>query len=207
MSRRLYLVCAQALAVMIGSVIAPSSAGAQQRPTYLPTRDVVITYRVTGRAARDMRQLVVRFTAATQRIRVETDDQTIGYLLVDPRARTARMVVPSVGQYVDLPLGRDRRAAMLFSDRLNFTRRGTSRLVGLACNQWDVQGGRDSARACITEDGVILRAEGRGGDVAGSRMEATRVDFMTQPGRLFDVPQGTGGLNVQDFLRPLLRPN
>ena len=204
MLRRMLLIGVLAIAALPWSI---SGALAQQRPAYFPTRDVMVTYRITGRAARDVRQLKVRYTAATQRMRVETDDMGMGYLLVDPRAHTARMVVPSVGQFVDVPLGRDRRAAMLFSDRLNFIRRAPDRTAGLGCTWWDVQGGRDTARACITEDGVILRAEGRGGDVAGSGLEAIRVDFGAQPERMFDLPRGAGARDVQDLLRSFLRPH
>lgn len=193
------------LGVAVACGFSPQAARAEPQPAYLPMRDVVVTYRVGGRAAREVRQLSVRFAAATQRMRVETDDQGMGHLLVDIRARTARMVLPGVGQYVDLPLARDRRTAFLFGDRLRFTRRGGSRLLGLPCNMWDVQSGRDQARACITGDGVILHAEGRAGAVAGSRIDALRVDFIAQPGRLFDVPQGAGALGIQDLLRPLMR--
>ena len=130
----------------------------------------------------------------------------MGFLLVDPAARTAKMIVPSVRQSIDLPLARDRRVALLFGDGLRFTKRGKARIAGHDCTDWDVRSERDSATVCLTVDGVLLRAQGRSGDIADSSLTATRVDDAPQPPGLFQAPSGTGGLNLPDVLRPFLQP-
>jgi hypothetical protein len=185
-------------------VVAPALA-AGQRPPVLPLRDVAVEYRVSGHGFQDIRSVATRYSVAAQRLRVETDDRAMGYLLVDPRTRMARMVVPGLNQYVELTLAKDRRAALLFNDKLGFTRRGAARIAGLPCTLWDVRGGKDTARACITDDGVILRAEGTGGDAAGNTLEATRVDYTPQSGAMFQLPNGSGQLNLQSLLRGLGR--
>jgi len=202
MTRAAFPLLGTLLVILTGA----AADAASRRPPYLPTRDVAVSYRVEGRAAQDVRHLHVRFAASPQRMRVETDDRAMGYLLVDPRARKARMVVPGIGQAIDLPLERDKRAAMLFNNRLSFTRRGTSQFAGHRCTLWDVRGGNDTARACITDDGVILRAEGTGGGVSGSSLEATRVDYQPQSAALFQAPANTGSLSLQDMMRQFTRP-
>jgi len=191
---------------LLFAVLAALPALADRRPAILPLRDVAVDYRVTGRGFQDIRAVAARYSVAAQRLRLETDDRAMGYLLVDPRSRMARMVVPGLNQYIELPLTRDRRAALLFNDRLGFTRRGAGNVAGLPCTQWDVRGGNDTARACITDDGVILRAEGTGGEVTGSKLEALRVDYGPQSEAMFRLPQGGGQLDLRQFLRGMTRP-
>lgn len=192
-------------ALLLMLLVAPAGA-ADLAPLYLPQRDVAVSYHVTGRAAQQVRDLYVRFSAARRLLRVETEDRGMGFLLVDPAARTAKMIVPSVRQSIDLPLARDRRAALLFGDGLRFTRRGKARIAGRDCMNWDVQAERDSATVCLTGDGVLLRAQGRGGEAADSGLIATRVEDAPQSPALFQMPAGTGGLNLPNALRPFLQP-
>ena len=65
---------------------------------------------------------------------------------------------------------------------------------------------RDSATVCLTADGVLLRAQGRGGEAADSSLLATKVEDAPQSPSLFRMPSG-GGMNLQDVLRPFLSPN
>ncbi len=201
---RLAVLLAATAATMAFAVAAPSAALAQA-PAYLPSHDVAVRYRVSGRAAQQVRELKVRFSAARQLLRVETEDRGMGYVLVDPGRRNARLIVPGLGQYVDLPLARDRRAALLFGDGLQFTRRGRARVSGLECTNWDVRAERDTATLCLTQDGVLLRARGHSGDLADSSLEATRVDATPQAANLFNLPRQSQGLNLQEALRPFLQ--
>ena len=129
----------------------------------------------------------------------------MGFLIVDPARRSARMVVPGLGQALELPLARDRRAALLFGDGLQFTRRGKSKIAGRECTNWDVRADRDTATLCLTREGVLLRATGHTGDMADSTLEAMRVDDAPQSPALFQVPTGGRGLNLPDALRPFLQ--
>lgn len=187
-------------------VLAAPAAAADRAPLYLPTRDVAVSYRVAGRVAQQVRELHVRFSGARRLLRVETEDRGMGFLLVDPIARTAKMIVPSVRQSIDLPLARDRRVALLFGDGLQFTRRGKAKIAGRDCTNWDVRSERDSATVCLTADGVLLRAQGRGGDIADTSLTATRVDDAPLSPGLFQMPAGTGGLNLPGAILPFLQP-
>ena len=181
-----------------------TSQPTEQAPVYLPIRDVAVQYRVSGKAASQVRELQVRYSAIRQLLRVETEDRGMGFLLVDPVRRSARMVVPGLGQAMDLPLARDRRAALLFGDGLQFTKRGRSKVAGRECTNWDVRADRDTATLCLTREGVLLRAAGHSGDMADSTLEAMRVDDAPQAAGLFQVPSGGRGLNL-DALRPFLQ--
>lgn len=202
--RRILVIFAAALMTAGLMDTVPANA-ADRAPIYLPIRDVTVMYRVSGRAAQQVRELNVRYSAARRLLRVETEDRGMGYLLVDPARRNARMVVPGLGQFIDLPLAHDRRAALLFGDGLRFTRRGKARIAGRECMDWDVQSDRDTATVCLTPDGVLLRAQGRSGDIADSSIVATRVDDTPLAPALFQLPAGGGGINLPDALRPFLQ--
>jgi len=180
---------------------------AQERPINLPTRDVAVSYRVSGRAAQQVHAIRVRFIAALRQLRVETDERAIAFLLVDPTARTAKMVLPGAHHFVDLPLARDKRAALLFGNALGYTRRGRARVAGYDCTVWDVRAGADAATACITADGVLLRAQGKTGDLSGSELQATKVEYAVQPAALFRLPADFRPLGLPDLLRPFIRPS
>ena len=197
-----------ALALLAASALAAHASlarGAERAPAILPSHDVAVLYRVTGRAAQQVRQLHVRFTAAQRLLRVDSQDFTLGYLLVDPARQQARMVLNGTRQMVDLPLARDRRARLLLGEGLQFHRRGSTRVAGRACTLWDVSSRRDSATTCLTADGVLLRAQGRTGDAAGSTLEAIQVRDTPQPPALFQPPSGGGALRLPDMLRPFLQ--
>ncbi len=193
-------------AILVLALLAGMPVGrtADRAPLYLPNRDVAVQYRVSGRAAQQVRELNVRYTASRQLLRIETEDRDMGYLIVDPARRSARLVVPGINQVVDLPLARDRRAALLLGEGLDFTRRGKSRVLGRECTNWDVRAERDSATLCLTDAGVLLRAKGTSGDIADSALEALRVDEAPQAASLFRLPHG-GGFNLGNALRPFLQ--
>jgi len=190
--------------LVLATMLAPALA--QERPAQLPSRDVAVSYRVLGRAAQQARAIHVRFIAALRQLRVETDERGMGFLLVDPTARTAKMVVPGVRHFVELPIARDKRAVLLFGDRLVFSRRGRAQVAGYDCTIWEVRGGGDTATACITADGVLLRAQGKTGDLAGSELQATKVEYAVQPAALFQLPADYRPLALPDLLRPFIRP-
>lgn len=193
------------LGIIFALAAGAAADAAEPRPRYIPTRDVSVAYRVQGRTVQNIRAFQVRFAAASRRLRVETDDTGMGSLLVDVRARRAMIVIPGLAQHVEIPLLRDRRASMLFNDRLDFTRRGEQRIAGHACRLWDVRSGRDRARMCLTADGVLLRFEGTGGEVVGTAFEASAVTYAAQPAALFHAPAGGDALRLPDLFTPAPR--
>lgn len=191
------------LAVLM--LLASSLPAAAERPAnILPSQDVAVLYRVTGRPGERVQEALARYSAAQRLLRVETPSRGAGFVLVDPARRSARMVLPGGGQFIDLPFAQDRRVALLLDPATPFIRRGASRVAGRDCTLWDVQSGRDSARFCLTQDGILLRAQGIAGEAAGRSLEAIRVETGQQPHSMFQLPMQARALNVQDALRAFL---
>jgi len=165
---------------------APAPLAAQSPPTQPlahPARDVDVTYRMAG-GRKDVTERM-RWLAASERQRL---DPTEGmFVVIDYRAGRMRTVRLSDKLVLDLPAPPQNRGG--------YARRGEATVAGLACTEWEATA-TDGRRtlACITDDGVMLRAE------AGGRtlLEAAAVSYAPQDPALFDVPAGFAVRRVED---------
>ena len=174
----------------------PSLASAQERqpvqPLTLPSRDVAVTYRVSGVAAAALpggapgaRRLA--WDAAGRRLHIGADGQPQA-AIVDLGARKAMILDDGLRTAITMRLGaRDTDSITLSHAR--FRREGTERVAGYDCTDYAVQDARGSGTLCITADGVPLRGDGAWKDQDG-RFVATRVDYGAQPDGLFRPPPG-----------------
>lgn len=169
-------------------VLAALPAAAQDRPPIIPTRDVAITYRVTGNAANQggVQSLSMAWQAASQTMRM--DMPGMGWMVADHRGQRAFMVMEQQRMVMELPMA---QAMQQYgpSDRASYTREGTDTVAGLSCTIWRYQDGPNQGRACVTADGVMLRAQGTHQGQSGG-LEATRVTYGQQDPARFQVPAG-----------------
>lgn len=163
----------------------PGVAAAQDRPLLQPTRDVEVTYQTApGGTATEQR---TRWLAAEHRMRLDTPAPGL-YMIVDYAARRMSMVSDRDRGVVDMAAG----AGPLPGGAGGapggaYARRGTDRVAGLPCTEWQTTDSEGAATlACITDDGVMLRAR-RGTEVL---VQAARVRYGPQDPAAFRVPDG-----------------
>lgn len=158
---------------------------AQDKPPFAPARDVTVTYRVTapGQPLTEVR-ILARPGGTPMRVDMLTEGTSI---LFDRKAGVMTMVVPEERMAMDLPMSAGQQDFVL-NDRMRFARRGTDTVAGLRCTVWDVTLGAERSTACISADGVMLRLLGRETGGVRSTMEATSVEFETQPDSAFVPP-------------------
>ena len=166
------------LALLAG--ISPTAA--QQRPATIPTRDVDVTYRMM--AGDQQLSQRMRWLAAQQMLRV--DPPTPGlYMIVDYRTHRVAVVREADREVLDLDAAAATLPGGAGGPNGSFTRRGEDQVAGLACTEWqttDTAG--DPTLACITPDGVLLRA--RIGD--RTMLEAASVVYGPQDAAAFRTP-------------------
>jgi hypothetical protein len=165
----------------LGAVPAP----AQDRPPLFPTRDVAVTYRTLGEAAQ-LPTITMSWLAAQQLMR--SDMPGMGYMIMDHRNQRAFMVVEQARMVMDIPTGQAMAQAGP-PPNATFRREGAATVAGHACTIWSYQDGADQGRACVTNDGVMLRAEATAQGRRGG-LEATQVAFGPQDPARFQRPQG-----------------
>jgi hypothetical protein len=173
----------------------PAAASAQERPegavpTLLPAHDVAVTYRLAGLGgAKEMR---ISWLTAAGRLRLDLPAELGGVMLVDRRAQRAFMVMDHQRLVVELPLGGDLPRLGELPPGAQLVREGEDRVAGLPCTVWRYRDRDQSGRACITADGVLLRASGPGpaGTGDAGALEAVAVAYGPQDPARFEPPPG-----------------
>jgi hypothetical protein len=174
-----------ALAVLLALAAAPALA--QDRPPLFPTRDVTVTYRLTGGQSQAAPVMTIAWQAASQTMRLDTSGMG-GWMVADHRNQRAFMVIEQARMVMDVPVGQALQQAGQ-SATATYRRTGSDTVAGNACTVWSFQDGGNSGTACVTADGVMLRAQGSSQGQTGG-MEATQVVFGTVDPARFQRPQG-----------------
>lgn len=171
-------------------------APARAQPLIRPAHGVSVEYRAEGRqdgsGSRQSGVIRVFWTDHGQMARVEMPGLPIFGIIDIPRDRMTVVFAQERG-FVRMPLDPAHIPGLAVPPGTTMTRIGSDAVAGLGCAVWRVEGPRDHGTACITRDGLVLRAEGRGRaeGVAGSgRIEAVKVRYGPQPPALFVPPAG-----------------
>lgn len=188
-----------AITVITGVV---SAASAQDRPPAMPTRDVVVSYKVD-----DTPPTVDTVAWLVSEGRIRTDGKSLMNRvahLIDTRSGGVTVVVDADRTYHDL----GRMAEVMTQDIIlarpssKLVKEGADTVAGQACIVWRIETEGDSSpedarRACITADGVPLRLVEGSGAVASTLYVATRVTYGPQDPSWFRVPAGYQPLSAQ----------
>ncbi|MGH7105614.1 MAG: hypothetical protein ACREFT_03820 [Acetobacteraceae bacterium] len=179
-------------AVMLGAVaLGATSANAADQPPLTPTRDVAVTYQ-----AKDPQGAVkvvhMNFDAAGRRLHIDVVGLP-GFQVIDRKAHVLISVLYSERMYLERPLPPQVGNLMDRSPNMHMTRGTTATVAGHSCTDWSVPTGPNSPDlvACITADGVVLKAAPAGGANGGApNLEATEIVYGPQPESLFVPPAG-----------------
>ena len=185
-----------ALAVLL-ALVAP--AAAQDRPVFPPLRDVAVTYKLTSTQPNTPPDVVMRYSVAQDRLRVEgalPGGGLSGYVLVDHKTRHATLIMEQLGVMMDAPPRAGLDQAFMLENGRHFTRTGHDTVAGQRCTVWEVDGDAGSGTACVTADGVLLRASGHDRKGRAASLEATLVEYGPQADALFVPPPNVHKLGI-----------
>jgi hypothetical protein len=180
--------------VLITGLIGPGlDARAQDRPVMAPSRDVTVTYALTG-GAQNQGATTMRVTYADGNKRVRMDllafpdaKVAFGSIIFDTVANEVLSLLPDQQAYYVLPAAGKANPGLLLNDKMQYIRQGKETIADLPCTDWMVSNGTDfQGTACVTADGVALRAT-RTLPKPGT-MEAVKVSYGTPPGDTFKPP-------------------
>ena len=174
---------------------------AQEAPRLFPSRDVAVTYRVSG--AGPMQEVTMAWAAAARLMRV--DLAGMGYTIADFAGQKGFMVMQMPQPMVmDIPMAQA-GAHMRALDSARFTRLGADRVAGIACTNWRHEGPQGSGTGCFTDDGVMLRSQGSAQGMQGG-LEALRVTYGAQDMARFQRPAGVPSMQIPGGMLPGLPP-
>lgn len=137
---------------------------AADRPQAQPIRDVTVEYQLvaiddSGAASR-ARTIKVYWAGGGALMRIEMADQS-SYVILNRKAKVMTVVLLDQQGYVELPYDPRRPTGFTVPADLPLARAGTEIIVGNPCNVWVQKSDQDSTLLCVTDDGVLLHAEGR----------------------------------------------
>ncbi len=171
--------------------IAAAPGWAQELPPLHPSRDAAVTYRAefsaAGTSGPQSRTLHLYWGADGTKLRVEVEGQP-GIALIDFRAHRMQVLLPTEHVVVDGPFQEGIVPGFIFPPGTTADRGGTDTVAGKTCDVWTVRSARGAGHACVTRDGILLRADGGSADRGEGQLLATSVNYEPQPSSLFAAP-------------------
>ena len=173
------------------AMLAPAApALADDEPLILPSRDVAVEYRTSGvmpGPSAEQDTVVARFASKSSRIRIDGSDRRF-YMILDIDAERMIMVMPEWRLYMEKPA--DPGLMAMFQESGPALRRtGAEIVAGVRCMDYDAAVNDRTGQVCLTEDGVLLRANIFDPD-RRREVQAVRVTYAEQPEAYFDRPPG-----------------
>jgi hypothetical protein len=169
--------------------LAPEAVRAADRPVFPPSRDVAVTYRLSGQAeAGGTDPVTLDYSAGLQKLRADLGASRD--VIVDLRDKSLAVLLPQQHLAIKTGAGREIDRLMTLPDTAAMHRAGADRVAGYACTIWRVTTKDLNGTLCITDDGVPLRGHGTDAKNRSSGFEATQVVYGPQPADLFEVPAG-----------------
>lgn len=171
---------------------------AQDGPRLFPSRDVAVTYRVSGGGP--MQEVTMAWAAAARLMRVELPG--MGYTIADFAGQKGFIVMQMPQPMVmDIPMAQAASHVRAL-ESARFTRVGADRVAGIACTNWRHEGPQGSGTGCFTDDGVMLRSQGSAPGVQGG-LEALRVTYEAQDVARFQRPAGVPAMQMPGGMPPV----
>lgn len=179
-----------AVASLVASLVARSET---TQPLLIPGRDVAVVYRLGGAAADQLPGgapdgVRLQWDATGQRLRAEPIGRPV-YAITDLGRRVADVVFTAQASYFEVGLRAGDPQSLLAGSDARFVQRGRSRVIGLDCTDWDIHSRRIEGTGCVTNEGVVLRADGTFDGRPGS-LVALSVTPGRQPDSAFQPPEG-----------------
>ena len=140
-------------------------ARAQGAPVVAPTRDVTVSYQLTG-VSQTNGAVLMKIAYAHHNDQVRMDfyafagaQVPFGSVIWDAPANHVWSLLPETQSYYELPAAGKPNPGLLLNDKMTFSRIGDTTVAGLGCTDWTIGNGADYAGSvCVTADGVVLRA-------------------------------------------------
>ncbi|MFT9442084.1 MAG: hypothetical protein ABF593_10025 [Acetobacter papayae] len=189
----------------------PALAAGQEtadHPPLTPQRDAAITYRFEPRPTeQDLREsgqprqpvqaryVQVLYAGDGGLLRInyltgDADSAPRGAVIINRAAQEVLVVLDAGRVYTRLTERESVRNPFLLDLSMQFTRAGTSSVAGQPCTLWQAYSAQGGARACVTDEGLILSQEGVDVDGLNGSLQAVRVSYAPVPSSAFQPPAG-----------------
>ncbi len=182
--------------------LSPAAGFAQERPVLVPTRDVDVVYMMVQTGAPGGPRVVeerMRWAAAAGKLRIDPPTQGM-WVIMDSGAGRMSTVREADRSVLDIEVARTQpMPGGGPATGAGFQRRGTDSVAGVPCTEWQTRDATGTPTlACITADGVLLRASAAGIVL----VEALHLAYAPQDPAAFRIPEDYRRITPPALKRP-----
>jgi len=178
------------LPLLVGALLLAAQAAAPDKPPSHPTGDVTVEYTVMeldrpGEPPR-ARPLKVWWAKGGVEMRIQMQDQPY-YVVLNRDSKKALMVLLDQRGYVETPYDPNRQTGFTVPSNVPLVRGRNDVVAGYTCTLWHAKIGAGDGSLCVTDDGVLLKAEAFN-DIHAGDLVATSVIYGPVPEDVFAPP-------------------
>jgi hypothetical protein len=177
----------QRMLLILATILTATTARAADTAHVRPAQDVVVTYRSTGMTQAGAGTVTMHFANQGNIVRIDGTNGA-GYLVFDSTSGRTLVVMPEKKMYAARPSDANQMPVFL-SLNMTLAKTGTDTIAGTKCTRYDASVKDRKGQICLTDDGVLLRAQG-GAPGHTQMLEALSVIYTPQASAMFDPPPG-----------------
>lgn len=189
------------LLLPLAALLLPAQAPAPDKPAVQPIRDVTVEYKMMDSDGPDAppraRQITVYWANGGKLMRIQMADDRY-YVVINRNTNRMMMVLLDQHGYVEGPFDPKRQTGFTVPADLPLLRGESDIVAGNPCTLWNAKIGYGSSALCVTDDGVVLSAQGNRQDHVGD-LTATSVIYGPQPATVFDPPPDFRKLDISSL--------
>jgi hypothetical protein len=179
------------MALAIGVIgVTSAQAVARDMPPAQPLRDVTVEYSLLDsdnpKELPRARPLKVFWAKGGAKMRIQMQDER-AYAVLDRDAKRMTLVLLDQRGYVELSYDAQRLTGFTVPPGLALVAGDSVIVSGNACTLWHAKFNQGNGNLCVTDHGVLLRAQGYDVNHCGD-LEATSIIYGPQPASVFAPP-------------------
>lgn len=186
------------LVAPLGALLLTAQAPATDKPPAHPTGDVTVEYTVmeldNPTEPPRARPIQVWWAKGGAEMRIQMGDERY-YVVLDRDTRLATMVLLDEHGYVETPYDPNRQTGFTVPANIPLMRGNGDVVAGYPCTLWHAKVTAGEGVVCVTEDGVLLQANGFNDNHNGD-LTATSVVYGPVPESVFAPPTGFRKLDL-----------
>jgi Domain of unknown function (DUF4412) len=192
------------LATSAAVALIASAASAQVQVPF-PTVDFLLEGKIVGAAAGPAQGMTTVMRHHSGKMRIDVDNMGMkGYMLMERNGKVATMIMepaPGTKMAMEIDLSQASAANAGPTDLWNMKgeRIGTDRILGESCDWWQAEQNGKKSKACITPDGIPLKAVDAQTNQA--MWEVVRLERRPQDPALFVVPPDAQRMQMPNMPR------
>ncbi|QCE35406.1 hypothetical protein FAI40_08735 [Acetobacteraceae bacterium] len=189
-----YFSSAQALIIPNANGEVPTKEASEEEvwmpgvhPTLSPSKDAEVVYRFHVQGKPEPHEVKVLFSGSGDKLRIEQLD-SVGISILDRPAQKIYYLNKERHFYLGMRPLHGLRSPFFLDLEMQYKPLDTKKVANVLCREWAITAKSGRAKACVTDDGLILQQEGVDAEGVSGKLEAISVSYHALPASSFEIP-------------------